>query len=370
MVSMGSDVADQADSPAAQQSAAALAIVGAETKTHTVPVDVLVRTVGSLQQIVYLLAAEEERLPIGERFAMTERFREKYTLRCGVPKESSYSIPLSVGLVPSFLAPTVRPLDRTLNLFLLAAQGAWEEVGRLVPHPKYLPRVLAELQAMLPRPGDRWGIRLEVGTRRADVDAGAYRSIRRYLAPEETQDAVMTVTGDLIRVDFYARRVVVRYRPTGCEIPCQCEPAVLDTILQNWESPVQVTGRYVLDHRGHPIRLSAVTRIEPIDLSPMIFDAIEWGGRRLEFDSPLILDVKMDDESGQLYRLEAKDLGIDVFAQTREQLADELAEQVLFLWDAYAQESPEKLTSAARRLREVLLRRIRESNLATREEAR
>jgi len=367
---MGSDDEARLDRPAAEQSAAAFAIVGIETAAHTVPVDVLVRAIGSLQQIVYLLAAEEERIPIGERFAMSERFRERYTLRCGVPKESSYSLPLSVGLVPSLITPTARPLDRALQLFLLAAQGAWDKVGGLVSDPKYPPRVLAELQAMLPRPGDRWGIRLEVGPYRADIDSKAYRSIRRYLAPEETQDAVMTVTGDLIRVDFDARRVVIRYAPTGREIPCLCEPAVLDTILQNWESPIQVTGRYVLDQRGHPRRLTAVTRIEPIDLSPMIFDAIEWGGRRLQFDPPLTLDPMMDDESGQLYRLEDKDLGIDVFAQTREQLADELAEQVVFLWDTYVQESPEKLTSAAKRLCGALQQRILESNLATSAEGR
>ena len=367
---MGSDDAVRPDKPAAEEGGAAIAIVGAETAYHTVPVDVFVRAVGSLQQIVYLLAAEEERLPIGERFAMTERFRERYILRCGVPRVSSYLVPLSVGLSTPLLAPTTRPLDRALDVFHLASQEGWDQMGALVRDLKYLPRVLAELQAMLPRPGDRWGIRLEVGTRKAELDSTAYRSLRQFLSPEATQDAVTTITGELIRVDFDARKVVIRYRPTARAIPCQCEPAVLDTILQKWETPVQVTGRYVLDRRGHPVRLTAVTRIEPIDLSPMSFDAIEWAGRRLEFAPPLEVVPTMDEESGQLYKLEDQDLGIDVFAQTREQLAEELAEQALYLWDTYAQESPEKLTSAARRLRSALLRRMRENNLATRAEAR
>jgi hypothetical protein len=109
---------------------------------------------------------------------------------------------------------------------------------------------------------------------------------------------------------------------------------------------------------------------EPIDLSPMIFDVIEWGNRRLEFLPPLTLEPTLDDESRQLYRLEDQHLGIDVFAPTREQLSDELAEQIVFQWDSYAQEEPEKLTPAARRLRAALLERIRESHLATRAEAR
>jgi hypothetical protein len=83
-----------------------------------------------------------------------------------------------------------------------------------------------------------------------------------------------------------------------------------------------------------------------------------------------MLEPTMDDESGQLYRVEDPGLGIDVFAQTREQLADELAEQIIFQWDTYAREDPKRLTPAARRLRAALLARLRESQLATRAEAR
>ena len=83
-----------------------------------------------------------------------------------------------------------------------------------------------------------------------------------------------------------------------------------------------------------------MSRTASIDLSPMIFDAIEWGNRRLEFVPPLALEPTLDDESGRLYRLEDQHLGIDVFAPTREQLSDELAEQIVFQWDSYAQRIP------------------------------
>jgi hypothetical protein len=330
-----------------------------------------VRAIGSLQQIVFLLAAEEEHLPIGERFAMTERFRERYTLRCGVPRESSYAVPLSIGPVRALPIPSpTNPLVRALELFDFAALGAWDQVGALIPDPKYLTRTLAELQAMLPRPGDGWAIRLGMGGREVELGVKVYRSIRRHRAPDEAQDTVMTVTGELIRVDFAERHVVVKYRPTSRAIHCFCEPEVLNTILQNWQVPVQVTGQFTLDRRGHPTKLTGVTIVEPIDLSPMIFDAIEWGGRRLAFTPPLRLEPFMDEESGQFYKLFDEGLGIDVFAQTREQLADELAEQLIFTWDTYARENPEKLTGAARRLQEMLKRRMRESDFATRTEER
>ena len=106
------------------------------------------------------------------------------------------------------------------------------------------------------------------------------------------------------------------------------------------------------------------------DLSPLRFDEVESAGRRLVFDPPLILEPSMDDETGQFYVLTDEKLGIHVHAQTREQLADELAEQMLFQWDAYARESPDRLTPAANRLRDALLSRMREDELVAQSEDR
>ena len=140
--------------------------------------------------------------------------------------------------------------------------------------------------------------------------------------------------------------------------------------MRNYDVPIQVTGRYTLDRKGHPIRLTGVTRVEPLDLSSMTFDHITWGSRRLIIDPPLTLSPTMDEDSGQLYVVSDEGLGIHVFAQTREQLADELAEQLIFQWDAYARESPDRLTAPARRLREALRTQMREDELATQSEGR
>lgn len=114
--------------------------------------------------------------------------------------------------------------------------------------------------------------------------------------------------------------------------------------------------------------LAGLLQVEPLDLSPMTFDHIEWGSRRLVIDPPLSLHPTMDEESGQLYVLSEEGLGIHVFAQTREQLADDLAEQLIFQWDAYARESPDRLTPPARRLREALRTRMRAEDLSSQPE--
>ncbi len=362
---------DPGPNPSPDQDGAELAIIGGETADHTVPAEVLVRALAGLQQIVYLMAAAAERKPIGDRFNPSEASRKRNALRCGVPKASSYAVPLSLTPQQSLL-PSSDPtaLDAAMNILLLASRGEWGAMAGLFSHPKYLSRLLPAILGMLPRPGERWGVALRVGSDRVTLDDSASRSIRSYLASDAAEDATMTVTGELLRVDIEDHRLVIRYPVTRQEIPCHCDPSVLGTVLRNYDVPIQVTGLFTLDRKGHPIRLTGVTRVEPLDLSPMAFDHVEWGSRRLEIDPPLSLDPTMDEESGQLYVLSDEGLGIHVFAQTREQLADELSEQLIFQWDAYARESPDRLTPPARRLREALRSWIREDELATQPESR
>lgn len=60
------------------------------------------------------------------------------------------------------------------------------------------------------------------------------------------------------------------------------------------------------------------------------------------------------DESQQYLQVEDERLNLFVFAQTREQLVDELGEQLAMLWDEYVDDEPENLSSAALKLREQI----------------
>ncbi len=343
-----------------------LSITGRETADHTVPADVLLRTLDHLQRIVLLIAAAEEKHPIQDRLSLPQAFRQRNSLRCGVPKESSYAIPLSFPQAYPLLEASgdLSPLDRTFQILQSAASGAWKELEQAVPDRRYFSRILVELEAMLPRPGDRWGFTLTAGGRQVQVDSKTYRAVRDFRSPDITEDTVMTITGDLVRVDLASRKVTIRYQPTGREIPCYCEASAMASVLENWSEPIQVTGRFTLDQGGHPVRLTNVTRVSPVDLSPLTFDHIDWLGRRLIIDPPLVLEPIRDKDSGQLYLLIDNDLGIHVFARTREEVADELAEQLLFQWDTYAVEAPENLSQGARWLKEQLIARMKEVDLA------
>lgn len=93
------------------------------------------------------------------------------------------------------------------------------------------------------------------------------------------------------------------------------------------------------------------------NLSTVNFRSIEYGGRTFEFDKPLELTPELD-ETKQLYCLEKPELGIDVYAYTRDQLDLGLREQIAFLWDTYAMAADEELTGAAIAVKQSLLANI------------
>lgn len=105
--------------------------------------------------------------------------------------------------------------------------------------------------------------------------------------------------------------------------------------------------------------LPVATLSQEVDLTPFYLQSIEYNGRTFEFLKPLQLTPEHD-ETQQLYCLEEQDLGIDVYAYTRDQLDVELKEQIAFLWDDYAQVPGEELTDAAIRLKQNLLAAVRE----------
>jgi hypothetical protein len=100
--------------------------------------------------------------------------------------------------------------------------------------------------------------------------------------------------------------------------------------------------------------MSEVTRIEPVDLSPFSFPVLGHLGRCLRFDPPLHLEPHLDEDTQPLLVTSDDSLDIHAYAQTREQLTDELTAQVFFLWDEYALAEPHTLTAGAQALQAAL----------------
>jgi len=231
-----------------------------------------------------------------------------------------------------------------------------------VPDSRMRNLMLRKLETALPRVGERWTLGYSVqGSSEIVLDAHSTRTISRLVQANDGADAVMTVTGELIGIDFSRYQVTLRHPATGRELECIYRQDIEDTLIETRRDYIQVTGLCTVDEEGDPIRLTDVTRIEPVDLSPMTFESVTCNNRTLQLALPLTLVPTLDEDTKQLYVVADAALGLHAYAYTREDLADEVAEQLVYLWQEYGLEDPEALSGEARDLRQALCQRLSEA---------
>jgi hypothetical protein len=95
------------------------------------------------------------------------------------------------------------------------------------------------------------------------------------------------------------------------------------------------------------------------DLSPLEFATFDSDGQVLRADPPVRFQPKLDEETQQLYVAEDDSLDLHAFATTREELADEITQHIFFAWETYVSEKPDRMTQAARRLKQEYSSRFR-----------
>jgi hypothetical protein len=338
---------------------ATIRLTNGEPGMHEVPAEVLARVLSGMQQLVYLTASVQEQRKIGVRFRLSEEIKQRYSLSCRIPVPGSYALPVSLGMseVDTSLFTDYKILFEMIDgLFASIQSRSLDHLFDVFPDGKVRNRALREVRKLLPKPGEGWQFGFQVGVKEEVllVPDDAIPTIDRELAQDSPEDTVMTVTGELIRIDFDRRTVVLRYRPTHRELECVYVDELEETMIENRRGLIQATGQFTLDEEGNPTRLTNVTKLEPVDLSPITLKTVQWQGQTLRFTRPLLLEPKLDEESSQLYVVENTDLALVSYAQTREQLVQDINEQIVFMWDAYV-ETTDALAPDALKLKQRLV---------------
>ena len=346
----------------ADSSTGEIRIVGADTEGHQVSFDILAQVLSGLQRTAYVLAAARQQQTWSQRFTPSEAIKRQATLRAGLPQPGSYALPIEFAPAREDLFEPLNLLEELRQVFTAIAEDRRAALDSVLPDGRYRERTLREITRFLPKPGAAWGLWYQHGDNPpVTLDARHTRQLEHWLTPEAPGHSNLTVTGELIRVDFEQNLLTLRYPPTQRELHCSYVQEIGDTLIESRRELIQVTGRFTLDAEGNPLRMSEVTRIEPVDLSPLSFPTLEQAGRCLRFDPALHLTPYLDEDTQQLLVVSDASLDIHAYAQTREQLTDELAAQVFFLWDEYAQAEPDTLTEGAQSLRDALLSRCQEA---------
>jgi hypothetical protein len=282
-------------------------------------------------------------------------------LRCGPPSSGSYVLPVQLVDESSHasLFPPEEVMDDIKDFIDAVSIGDKDKAAQILPDSRYRERALREIRTFAPRQGEGWTASLGVGNSPAvSLNGRLGRSIDEWLEVDLREQTLMTVTGELIRINFDENKLFIRVPLTGRQLECSYMPEIEVDLLESRRGLIQVTGEFVIDESGEPLRLTAVSRIEPVDLSPLVFSRVEYDGTVLIPKPPLEITPSLDDDTQQYFVASDESLDLRAFAETRDDLAEEIAHQLVFAWSAYVKERVDRLAPKAAELAESLRRRF------------
>lgn len=295
------------------------------------PAEDWARVLGALQRLVQALVLGAQP---GSR--VNAEFKRKHELRAaGVGPDGAMAMTLGPRQLAFDLQLGTSPAEVQAQLGRLVgaiAEASPDTLAMLYPEPAVRRRVLGEAQKLLPKAPERWALALTLGAapavRLGPGEARWVESQRQALAP--SGPLMMTVTGELVGVDFERGTYSLRYAPTGRILDGRYAPEEEVSLLKSRRKLVHVTGEFVLDEDDHPIRLKRSVRVALADLSPVVLETIQTeDGQAYALVPPLHLVPVMDGETQQLYEVADEALDLHVTAPTREQLEAEVRQAVL-----------------------------------------
>lgn len=334
-----------------------------DPQVHAVPAAVLVQILENAQRAFELIGVQVEGREIRERARVSAATAKRFQLVCHVPEAGSYAMPVTVGGGADLLV--LELAEKAVAIFkdvmgLVSSRNAGGLVG-VLPDQRIRRRVLESIKGMAPRSDAGWTLDFHDAQNSAfaTFDTDTIPFVEATLVPPEQREAARVVTGELTSIDFAARKLSIIYPPTSKILECLYEEAVEDLLYEKRRDLIQVTGRVLLDDQGTPKQIIDVTDIRDLDISPLAVTGVRTAALSLMVTAPMTLDVELDDTKQLLYVMQP-DLGIDVFAPTRETLLAELQEQLAMLWNEYALAADDELDEPARQMKQALLAQFAE----------
>ena len=339
---------------------------GASTRAHSLPANVLVKSIRQLQRVVYLLAKFHRGEEIEQRTGSKD-LEARFELICGLPEEGGYALPCEIGGGP-VANSTIFEVSDDKELFDVCRQfqevtravgsGNLDSLRDAVPVSAYRVAIVKAYRAM--QPPKRYGVvcSIEDARRRKLLDGATVRRNFARLSTSVDEDTLVRsacVAGTLVRIDFDRQRLWIKQHG-GRIIEATYRDDAESGLLEHPRGLIQVHGnvRYDSAHNVREIAdVDEVRRIDerPVEISDLYIDNVSYRA-----NPPLLFSVHFD-QKDQLYDLDG-DFDITVFAESRSGLDTALREELRMLWLEYAQEDPERLSREARKLRKELRGRL------------
>ncbi len=341
-----------------------LRFAGASIGPHAVPAAELARALDGFQRIVHLIGMRLEGRTLSRRARPSQEVQRRFVLVCELPRSGSYEQPLRlITLDPQLLAP--QELERAnadLGRFLHAiGQRDERRLEDAVANSTYRRFMLDALAQAMPDPQS--GVSLEVlanGDRLlGSTTAQAFVEDQR--RPRLSAASAGVVNGELIEIDFAARRIRLRLLGVKRDIACSYEDSVEPTLLEHPRELIQVFGSVSVDARGVPRTIEAVDFIRPIqEEEDVSINSFDIGNRTVRARRPLVVSIRFDREE-QLFTAAVPSLEIETVGETRDDVAEGIVAELRVLWRNYALGDDARLTAGARNLKGRLLEAFEET---------
>jgi hypothetical protein len=343
-------------------------IFGQDDGEHTVDLETLTRVLQGIQKAITILAKDE--LHQSQSKSLPAKTKRNFSIRCSVPQPGSYVIPIRYGaydsvlMEDSILEATGLVADK-FSLCLTALAAGTDNAFKTIADPSGRKQLFAAFRAILPKPRDKW--RLGISGRRITETGEIQYSSQTIQILKRFQDipqlheeiSLQTVTGHLVKMDFETHCITLKYPPTNTELECYYTDELEVELFENRRELLQITGNVTYENdRETPKRIVDVQEIQFLDLSEFLLDSFSVDDRDVELKEPLALSPGLT-ECFQFMTLRDERLGIDVIAQTREELEEELYAELKMLWKQ-SQKPDEQLGKVFRDQKKNFLAAIKE----------
>ena len=340
---------------------ATVRILGQEAQNAQVPADILADSIGGMQKLIYIVAVGREKSRVGKKLRFSQSFKTRYSLLCKMTRDGSYVVPMVLNSSNTSVQEQTSVMDGLESFLYSIEVGDLESIQEIFPDSNLMLRALIEAKNFLPKSESKW----QFGFARNSGDEILLTSQSSIQVSEwlEAENDFVTLTGELVSIDFHNHKFVLLYPATDRRISCTYTQDLEEKLVANKRKLIQVTGEFTFDLSGNPIKSTDIARVEPIDLSSIVVEEILWAGQRLLLKEPLVFSPYLDEETKQLLVIEEPHICLYAFAHTRKKLLEEIWEQISFMWNEYVKSDESNLASDAIKLRKQLLQTFEESEI-------
>jgi hypothetical protein len=314
-----------------------VAFEGKATEGHELDADLVAATIVGVQKAVRMIASASTEGWSGDRskYRPSKAVRESVVVKVAAPKAGSLVLPMRV-LGPGQSQPELIDSFGSFFDWLAGDDERRPDLGGNV-----LDLMLRSAMDWLPSTSDV-AIKLRLrGVDHLTVTSAARERAEVLLALGAIESRHLI--GEVTRAYLEEGQVRLRHPPSRRTFRVDVPKDVRAKLSLDKGQWVEVVGRFRCDLRGDPVEVMSVDSLDLPDLSHWTLDEVALDGFTLRASPPRSLTVELDEDTHQLFVVQDASIGLRAFAYDRSDLAEEVREQLRFLWFNYARAESDRL---------------------------